>query len=576
MFTKLIIRNFKCLTDSAIELGKQVVFIGPNNSGKTSALQAIALWEAGLRTWLIKRGTEQKALKRSGVAINRKDLISISLPDIKLLWKDLHVRKSIVDSSESRRMENILIEIKIEGVTENKNWECGFEFDFANSESIYCRPLRIDKNGKTRLELPDEFILQKIKTAFLPPMSGLSSVEPKLELGRINVLIGEGQTAQVLRNLCLMVFETNQAQWSQIVEKIRQLFGVELMAPAHDIVRGELSLGYREKSGIELDISSAGRGLQQTLLLITYLFSNPGTVILLDEPDAHLEILRQREIYQLITDISLKQDCQIIAASHSEVILNEAAERDTVIAFVGKPHKLNDKGQQVLKSLKEIGFEDYYLAEQKGWVLYLEGSTDLSILQTLADKLEHPVLTYLAEPFVKYLGTNSPGNAERHYYALREANENIYGIAIFDRITNPLKSTDKFKLTQWSKREMENYICKKYVIIDFIKGEEKTDDLFLDKEISDRVKLMEECISELENALQITGKPSPWSDDLKVTDEFLDPLFRNYLMKLKLPLNTIRKSSYFELAKFLKKEDIDDEIIEKLDLIHSIAQLVAG
>ena len=70
----------------------------------------------------------------------------------------------------------------------------------------------------------------------------------------------------------------------------------------------------------------------------------------------------------------------MIAASHSEILLNEAADRDVVIAFVGKPHRMDDRGQQVVKSLKEIGFEQYYQAEQTGWVLYLEGSTDLAIL----------------------------------------------------------------------------------------------------------------------------------------------------------------------------------------------------
>lgn len=49
MLTHLTIRNFKQFEDVSIELGSPVVFIGPNNSGKTTALQALALWEIGLR-----------------------------------------------------------------------------------------------------------------------------------------------------------------------------------------------------------------------------------------------------------------------------------------------------------------------------------------------------------------------------------------------------------------------------------------------------------------------------------------------------------------------------------------------
>lgn len=122
---------------------------------------------------------------------------------------------------------------------------------------------------------------------------------------------------------------------------------------------------YEEKSGARLDISSSGRGLQQTLLILAHLYANPGTVLLLDEPDAHLEVLRQRH-YQLINDLADAQGSQIIAASHSEVVLAEAANRGTVIAFVGKPHLLNDRGSQVMKALTDLGWDQYYQAEETG------------------------------------------------------------------------------------------------------------------------------------------------------------------------------------------------------------------
>src|SRR5688572_26389902 len=125
-------------------------------------------------------------------------------------------------------------------------------------------------------------------------------------------------------------------------------------------------MAYQEASGVEFDLSSAGRGLQQTLLLLAHLYANPKTILLLDEPDAHLEILRQRQTYQLLTDVADLQGCQIIAASHSEIVLNEAAGRGKVIAFVGKPHTMNDRGSQVMKSLTDIGWDQYYQAEATG------------------------------------------------------------------------------------------------------------------------------------------------------------------------------------------------------------------
>jgi ABC-type cobalamin/Fe3+-siderophores transport system ATPase subunit len=575
MLTKLIIRNFKRIDELSFELGRSVVFIGPNNSGKTSALQAIALWETGLKAWIVKRGYTQKVMKRSGVTLNRKDIIALPVPSSDLLWKDLHVRQAIKNGDGKQHTENILIEVIVEGVTDGVNWKCGLEFDYANTESFYCRPAKISFNSEERYVIPGRKIVERIKVAFLPPMSGLASIEPRLEPGRLNVLIGEGQTAQVLRNLCWRIFEENRDSWDIIVQKISDLFGIELLPPEYISVRGEVEMKYKERNDIILDLSSAGRGLQQTLLLLSYIYSNRGTTILLDEPDAHLEVLRQRQTYQLITKIADRNECQIIAASHSEVVLQEAAERDCVIAFVGKPHRLNDRGSQLAKSLNEIGFEDYYLAQECKWILYLEGSTDLLILQAFAHTLSHPAEQYLGAPFVHYLGINVPENARRHFRALCEASPTLKGIAIFDHIdVTKIQPSVGLNETMWKKREIENYFCRRDILTSYAKGPviPTENDLFKTAESDKRQQIMEECINQLEEALRITGKPSPWSDDIKATDDFLNPLFVNYLKRLSLPESTIRKGSYYELAQILPKSEINQEISEKLDMIVHIAQ----
>ena len=51
---------------------------------------------------------------------------------------------------------------------------------------------------------------------------------------------------------------------------------------------------------------------------------------------------------------------------------------------------MNDRGSQVIKSLTDIGWDQYYLAEETGWLLCLEGPTDLAILRTFAEILGHP------------------------------------------------------------------------------------------------------------------------------------------------------------------------------------------
>ena len=428
MLTYLQVRNFKLFDFVEIELGARVVFIGPNNSGKTSALQALALWDVGHKRWVEKRGVGDVPKQRPGVTINRRDLISVPVPTADLLWRNLHMRES-----QDKGTRNIRIEIVVEGVSQGTSWKCGFEFDYANDESFYCRPLRLSETTTPeRMPVPTQ--AADVQVAFLPPMSGLTATETRLDVGAIKVRLGEGRTAEVLRNLCYQILESSngQSRWAALVRQIDHLFGVVLNEPVYIKERGEITLSYSERRN-KLDISSAGRGLQQTLLLLAHMMANPGSVLLLDEPDAHLEVLRQRQIYEILIETARQHNSQIVAASHSEIILNEAADRDVVIAFVGKPHRIDDRGSQVLKSLKEIGFDQYYQAEETGWVLYLEGSTDLAILRALSTRLGHKAQSHLERPFVRYVG-NQPTMAQQHFYGLREAKRDLNGISVYDRL----------------------------------------------------------------------------------------------------------------------------------------------
>ncbi len=570
MLTRLRIKNFKRFPDADIELGQSVVFIGQNNSGKTTALQALALWDVGLRKWNEEYKGRTVPPQRPGVTINRRDLVAIPVPGANMLWRNLHVR-DVKRQNGKQQTQNIRIDIIVDGVKDGRSWSCGLEFDYANDESFYCRPLRLNnEKDSQRMAVPPEAAETLI--AFLPPMSGLTDREFLKQPGEIGFLIGQGETAQVLRNLCYQLFNQpgNQSAWLAVCSHIQSLFGVQLQPPKL-LERSEITMSYKDAEDCLLDLSSAGRGLQQTLLLLARLYANLKTVLLLDEPDAHLEVLRQRQIYQLLTGVAAKQGSQIIAASHSEVVLNEAANRDVVIAFVGQPHRMDDRGQQVLKALTDIGFDQYYQAELKGWALYLEGSTDLAILQAFAETLGHPAATVLERPFVHYLTTNLPTRAREHFFGIQEAKPDLVGFALFDRIEKPLVSGTPLTETMWQKREIENYLCLESVLLAYARHDQP-DDLFGRAEVGRREQIMRECIQEIGSALRTLRRIEPWSADIKATDEFLDPLFRLFFDKLELP-NLLRKTDYHILARLVPKEHLDPEIVTKLDGIVAVANM---
>ena len=63
---------------------------------------------------------------------------------------------------------------------------------------------------------------------------------------------------------------------------------------------------------------------------------------------------------------------------------------------------------------------------------------------------------------------------------------------------------------------------------------------------------MHAAIDEIESALKALGKPSPWSEDIKASDEFLDPLFASYFKRLDLP-NLMAKKNFHELAEYVPR-----------------------
>ncbi|MFN8556107.1 MAG: ATP-binding protein [Dehalococcoidia bacterium] len=184
MLTRLVVRNFKQFAEADIELGSPVVFIGPNNSGKTTALQALALWDIGVKRWMARRGRSSTASRRTGVAINRHDLLAIPVPAADLLWRPPPPQRAARErrAAHAERADRN----HRGGVSDGRPWTAGMEFDYANDSPSTA--------GRCAFPVA-EAAAQPI--AFLP-MSGLTA-NGRLDPGAINVRIGEGRTAEVLR-----------------------------------------------------------------------------------------------------------------------------------------------------------------------------------------------------------------------------------------------------------------------------------------------------------------------------------------------------------------------------------------
>ena len=318
----LEIRNFKRFGDpQRIELDHPAVLIGPNNCGKTTAIQALSLWSQAVRAWQEKKG-QAPPNERTSTSLNRLNIVSVPVRRTRYFWHNAAVRTGNRDIRVQIEV-GVLHDSRVEPVT--------MTFRNQGDDLVYCTP---DPETLQRREVIETAAGLKIELLY--PMSGLETEEPVLQRGRIDVLLGQGQTAQVLRNLCLLVWQEDRRHWTRITEWMGRLFNIDLHEPV-ETARGSIELLYLQQSVKEpLDIALAGRGLQQMLLVFAYLYSHPGSVLLIDEPDAHLEILRQRQVYVLLRELAAENASQVILATHSEVILKEALDHNLTLLLAGR------------------------------------------------------------------------------------------------------------------------------------------------------------------------------------------------------------------------------------------------
>ena len=258
MIRRITIRHFKRFREQTFELADSVVLAGPNNSGKTTLLQAISAWKLGLERWIARR-PRSKAFSRAGVPITRADFTAVPLREMNLLWEDRRVTGPRGVASGPR-----LIEIAVEGNENGNRWTCSLEFQYANSETVYVRPrVAGDSNRDTIRNFPPT-AAKSLSVVHVPPLSGIGREEPRRERGLQDLLIGQGRPGEVLRNLLWEISEEHPRHWSEFSNHVEDLFGIALERPSYSPVQPFIVCEYVADSARRpLDLSNAGSGTLQ-------------------------------------------------------------------------------------------------------------------------------------------------------------------------------------------------------------------------------------------------------------------------------------------------------------------------
>jgi hypothetical protein len=452
MINRVVIRGFKRFQEVTFDIPGHVVLAGPNNMGKTTLLQAVASWSLALDRWKqLNDFNKRKGYARAPIA--RQAFSSVPLRSFDLLW--------------NRRLYTGNVEIEVSN-TDGRN--IVMELISDSTEQIYVRP-------KSTVD-PEALRKESFSAVYVPPMTGLGTEEPLYQAPKIAQLLGQAKPGEVIRNLLVQAKQSEKA-WRDLTKSIKDLFGYELLPP--DETGADILAQYRHSQiDKELDIASAGSGFQQVLMLLTFLHTRPASVLLIDEPDAHLHVILQDAIYGELRSAAMEKRSQLIIATHSEVIINSVEPRELYVLFDGPRRVANTQERtNLIRSLSVLPNTDITLAMISPGILYVEGHTDIAILREWAKILEHPCYDLLTtrlfwKPTVWESREGAPGiKAKDHYEALMLVRESIPGLVLLDGDDQsniaPTEITGQgLQRVRWRRYEIESYLIHPSALKRFI------------------------------------------------------------------------------------------------------------
>ena len=545
MIDQLTIRYFKRFTEQVFDLTNSVVLVGPNNSGKSTLLQAISTWRFGLLRWLRHR-TATITRQRSGVAVTRSQFTPVPLRAMNLLWEQ---RSVFFSPGKPRR-----IEIEVAGQTDGRKWSCGMEFHYHSPEVMYVRPLGAKKMTADQFGAFPPVAARDLDVIYVPALSGIARDEQRHDPGMQDLLIGQGRPGEVLRNLLLEIAD-DPAAWTTFAEDIRSLFNIRLKEPIYTPAQPHIVCEYLEgKHRRPLDLSSAGSGTLQVLLVLAFLHARRGSVILLDEPDAHQHVILQTQVYQRIQSVASSRDGQLIVATHSEVILNVTDPTNVVGFFASGPRTLSTAHERdrLQDALRRITTAELVRARECGAILYVEGQSDENLLRVWAETLDHPARRFFERPNVHWLRGRLPNDARNHFSTLRVEFPNLAGICLLDGDNTESKGEESRQsgllMLQWRRYEIENYLLHPEAIKRFVRGPVQT-----------TLTVQREFHRQVPEDIDLFGD-IPALVRLKASNELLVPMLERVGRRTE-------KTDLHQLAAVMKPEEIHPEVVEKLDRI---------
>ena len=311
MLTKVRISNFKRIKEAELEIGPVTYIVGGNNSGKSSAIQAI-----------------HTAVAAAQVGRKRQQQV---IPTSSLRYSPAAEFESI---GHGRLLENkadgLRAVVEFMSQTDNPTEDSRYRVEIyrgRNFDSIGVD--REPKQGRLADRIQDP---RKLFSIYTPGLSGIPLREEYMSYASVFQRAAGGEANLVFRNILRLIAKRDKLD--ELENAISNLIGEEISIYIGADEEQDFYITVEADIGDEdhyVPVELWGTGLLQITQLYSYVILFRPAVLLADEPDAHLHPSRQKLLGDAFRNIAENYNCQVIATTHSEHLISSRPENTKLI-----------------------------------------------------------------------------------------------------------------------------------------------------------------------------------------------------------------------------------------------------
>ncbi len=368
MLSKFVIKGFKRFErETAVDLDGVTVLVGANNSGKSTVLQALSLFQYCIETARTEaNGGGIKLVKRS-VAPDEFGVLPVAEPAD--LWP--HGRVAVGGKPSP---------ITLTGLFDN-----GAQVGFTLKISFNRFSIVPSTKG------PFEDAIRDKAIRLIPLFSGFAPREEFLTPPARQDRVRLQRQGEMIRNLLWELRENAAPQWEKLVALMASVFPDGRIDVRFNVdVDRFLTATYGDDVlPRPRDVAAAGSGYHQMLQIFASVLQPGAGTVLLDEPDAHLHARLQGRLLQILGELSAQDGHQFVLATHSPQILSASPQGAVRVCMGSRIVRLQTQPEQ-LALLDELGAMDRMeliplLANRA--VAFVEDKSDRKLLEHFARRL---------------------------------------------------------------------------------------------------------------------------------------------------------------------------------------------